>query len=195
MNVNVRITALVSALAGLVVVASPTQALAPSGGTIQQITVSPTDESEANGNGRYGPVVSNDGRYVAFWTYSPSIVAGDANGLSDVFLHDTTTGVTTLVSRNAQGGSANSGSSVPAISANGKYVVFQSAATNLAGAAYAGDAIGELVYRYSVANGRIKLVSKSPGWCAPVHVRDGRGHQRHRPVRRVQLPCAQHRVR
>ena len=167
MNVNVRFTALVSALAGLVVVAGPTQALAPSGGTIQQITISPTDESEANGNGRYGPVVSNDGRYIAFWTYSPSIVAGDANGLSDVFLHDTTTGVTTLVSRNAQGGSANSGSSIPAISANGKYVVFQSAATNLAGAAYAGDTIGELVYRYSVANGRIKLVSKSPGGALP----------------------------
>ena len=167
MSVNVRTTALVAALAGLGVIAAPAQALAPSGGTITQITVTPQGETAANGNGRQGPVVSNDGRYVAYWSYSPSIVAGDNNGLADVFLHDTTTGVTTLVSRNAQGGSANNGSSIPAISANGKYVAFHSAATNLAGAAYPGDTVGELIYRYSVANGRIKLVSKTPNDAIP----------------------------
>ena len=167
MHVHVRTTAIAAALAALGVVAAPAQAQAPSGGTIKQITVSPTNESEANGNGRYGPVVSDDGRYVAFWTYSPSIVAGDNNGLADVFLYDDATGQTTLVSRNAQGGSANNGSSEVEISANGKYLAFHSAATNLAGASYAGDTVGELVYRYSIANGRIKLVSKTPSGAIP----------------------------
>ncbi len=64
-------------------------------------------------------------------------------------------------------GRPTAAAAIPAISANGKYVVFQSAATNLAGAAYAGDTIGELVYRYSIANGRIKLVSKSPSGALP----------------------------
>ena len=167
MRVSVRTTALAAALAALGVVAAPAQAVAPSGGTITQITVSPTDETEANGKGRYGPVVSDDGRYVAFWTYSASIVTGDSNRLSDVFLHDTTTGITTLVSRNAQGKSANGGSGGVAISANGKYLAFYSTATNLAGATYPGDTVGELVYRYSIASGRIKLVSKSPKGALP----------------------------
>ncbi len=167
MRVTVRTTAAGAALAGLAILAAPAQALAPSGGTITQITVSPTSESEANGNGRYGPVVSNDGRYVAFWTYSPSIVAGDNNGLADVFLHDTTTGVTKLVSRNASGGSANSGSSDVDISADGKYLAFMSSASNLAGVAYAGDIVGELVYRYKIATGRITRVSKTPNGALP----------------------------
>ena len=94
-------------------------------------------------------------------------MANDTNGASDVFLHDTTTGVTTLVTRNAQGGSANGGSSTPAISANGKYLAFDSSATNLAGAANAGIP-GTLIYRYNIANGRIKLVSKSPNGALPV---------------------------
>ena len=47
--------------------------------------------------------MSDDGRYVAFWSYSPSIAPDDDNGLSDVFLHDTQTGVTTLISRTLAG--------------------------------------------------------------------------------------------
>jgi Tol biopolymer transport system component len=171
MELDARKTALFAIATGLAAVgavAAPAQALAPSGGTITQITVSPTNETEGNGNGRYGPVVSNDGRYVAFWTYSPSIVAGDDNGASDVFLYDTTTHLTTIVSHTASGRTANGGSSNPAISANGKYIAFQSPATDLAGVEYGADAmVGEQIYRYSVATGRIKLVSKTPNGAIP----------------------------
>jgi len=166
MNVNVRNTALVAALAGLGVLAAPAQALAPSGGILTQITASTAEQGEIWGNGRYGGVVSNDGRYVVFATSSPGIVAGDGNGVTDVFLHDTTTGIVTLVSRNAAGGSANNYSSNPALSANGKFISFDSQATDLAGATTAGIS-GALVYRYSVANGRIKLVSKTPNGSRP----------------------------
>ena len=154
---------------GMGAVTAPVHAvLVASGGTISQITISPAGETEANGNGRYGAVASDDGRYVAFWSYSPSIVADDHNGLSDVFLYDATTGVTKLISRTDAGAPGNSGSSVAKISANGKYVVFNSSATDLAGGSNEG--LGELVYRYTVANGRVKLVSKSP-----------RAHSRPRP--------------
>jgi hypothetical protein len=134
------------------------QALAPSGGTIDQITVSPADETDGGGMGRYDAQVSDDGRYVAFWSYSPSIVAGDSNGVSDVFLHDTTTGVTKLISRNAAGQPANGGSELPALSANGKFVAFTSYATDLPGSSLL--PLG-LVYRYNVATGRITLASKA----------------------------------
>ena len=113
MKINVRPTALAAALAGLGVVAAPAQALAPSGGSLTQITASTAEQGEIWGNGRYGGVVSNDGRYVVFATSSPGLVAGDGNGVTDVFLHDTATGIVTLVSRNAAGGSANSYSSNP----------------------------------------------------------------------------------
>ena len=166
MNVNVRSTALVAALAGLGVVAAPAQALAPSGGTLTQITASTAEQAEIWGNLRSGAVVSNDGRYVVFETSSPGIVVGDTNGRGDVFLHDTTTGVVTLVSRTATGGSANNNSSNPALSANGKFISFDSQATDLAGATTAGFT-ESLVYRYSVATGRIKLVSKTPNGSLP----------------------------
>ncbi len=80
--------------------------------------------------------------------------------MSDVFLYDATTGVTKLISRNNAGEPANGGSSLPQLSANGKFVAFTSWATDLADGSTEG--LGELVYRYNVATGRIKLVSKSP---------------------------------
>ena len=110
-------------------------------------------------------MASDDGRYVDFWTYSPSIVADDHNGLSDVFLYDATTGVTKLISRTDAGAPGNSGSSVAKISANGKYVIFNSSATDLAGGGLEG--LSELVYRYTVASGRVKLASKSPQGALP----------------------------
>ncbi len=166
MKTNVRTTALVAALAGLGVLAAPAQALVPSGGTLTQITHSTAEQAESWGNLRGGGMVSNDGRYVLFETSSPGIVAGDDNGVTDVFLHDTTTGIVTLVSHTAAGGSANSHSSNPALSANGKFISFDSQATDLAGAPTTGFT-ESLVYRYSVATGRIKLVSKTPNGSLP----------------------------
>jgi Tol biopolymer transport system component len=75
--------------------------------------------------------ISADGRYVAFESLASNLVPGDTNGVSDVFVHDTTTGTTTLVSADASGVPGNAASSWASISADGRFVAFESAATNL----------------------------------------------------------------
>jgi Tol biopolymer transport system component len=77
------------------------------------------------------PSISADGRYVAFQSWANNLVDGDTNGLFDVFVHDRQTGVTSRVSVATGGGQANSNSSHPSISADGRYVAFDSTATNL----------------------------------------------------------------
>ncbi len=72
-----------------------------------------------------------DGRYVAFESDATNLVDGDLNGTSDVFVHDTKTGETTRVSVATSGVEGDDDSSLPAISANGRWVVFRSDATNL----------------------------------------------------------------
>lgn len=68
--------------------------------------------------------VSDGGRYVVFGSAATNLVAGDTNGLTDVFVQDRTMGRTRRVSV-APGGVQNTGSAgVPAISANGAVVVF-----------------------------------------------------------------------
>ena len=75
--------------------------------------------------------VSVDGRYIAFASTSTNLVANDTNGLSDIFLHDSHTRTTRRVSVATDGSQANSASISPAISADGRYVVFASHASNL----------------------------------------------------------------
>jgi Tol biopolymer transport system component len=84
------------------------------------------------------PSVSDDGRFIAFVSESGDLVAGDSNGVGDVFVRDTQTGTISLVSVAQGGGSGNavSGESQGfnntfAISGNGRYVVFISDASNL----------------------------------------------------------------
>ena len=86
--------------------------------------------AQANEESR-SPSISADGRYVAFLSIASNLVAGDTNNWRDVFVYDRNTETTTLVSVAAGGGAANSYSSDPAISRNGSYVAFTSAATNL----------------------------------------------------------------
>lgn len=82
----------------------------------------------------FSPVISADGRWVAFTSYAPNLVLGDLNGLtgdgSDVFLHDLVTQRTVKVST-PPSGSANGESDFPSISADGRYVAFDSTASNL----------------------------------------------------------------
>jgi FG-GAP-like repeat/WD40-like Beta Propeller Repeat len=89
-----------------------------------------SDGTEAN-NAGVGPSISADGRYVAFFSTASNLVAGDTTGKFDVFMHDRDTGATTRVSVATGGAQANSGSASPAISADGRYVAFNSLASNL----------------------------------------------------------------
>jgi len=81
----------------------------------------------------YKPEVSADGRCVAFVSSATNLIAGDTNAAQDVFLHDRLTGTTELVSVASSGGHADSTSSWPAVSDNGRYVAFWSSASNLVG--------------------------------------------------------------
>ena len=84
------------------------------------------------GNGRsYSPSISGDGRYVAFWSDASNLVSGDMNGGTDIFVRDTQTGKTTLVSVATDGTQGNFWSRSPSISADGRYVAFESVADNL----------------------------------------------------------------
>src|SRR5262249_36011228 len=72
-----------------------------------------------------------DGRFVAFDSNATNFVAGDTNYGGDVFVRDRATGTTTCVSVDTNGIPANAPSLHPSMSADGRYVAFQSTATNL----------------------------------------------------------------
>jgi Tol biopolymer transport system component len=90
---------------------------------------------DSNGNQSDGhsfdPVVSDDGRYVAFSSDASNLVVGDTNGVRDVFVRDNATGRITRVSVDSGGAQANGPSVTPAISGDGRFVAFTSFATNL----------------------------------------------------------------
>ncbi len=75
--------------------------------------------------------ISNDGRYVAFSSSASNIVAGDTNGQNDIFVRNLVTELTTRVSVSSSGGQANAGAHEPSISNDGRYVAFNSSASNL----------------------------------------------------------------
>jgi Tol biopolymer transport system component len=72
------------------------------------------------------PVISADGRYVAFTSSADNLVAGDKNAVDDVFVRDLKTGKTRLVSVSSAGVQGSNRSQSDAISADGRYVVFTS---------------------------------------------------------------------
>jgi len=77
------------------------------------------------------PSISSDGRYVAFESNADNLVDGDTNHDGDIFVHDRQTGQATRVSVSSTDVQANSDSSSPSISSDGRYVAFVSGANNL----------------------------------------------------------------
>lgn len=75
------------------------------------------------------PSISGDGRYVVYWSIAPNL--GIGNGAGQVVLRDMVANTTEVVSRSASGEVGNSQSYEPAISSDGKWIVFTSNATNL----------------------------------------------------------------
>jgi len=100
-------------------------------GSTRRISVSSADE-EADGSSG-SPSISADGRYVAFESAAENLIANDSNNFVDVFVRDRKRQTTVRVSLTNGGDEGNSESSYPFISANGRFVAFQSAATNLIG--------------------------------------------------------------
>ncbi|MBE9534530.1 MAG: PD40 domain-containing protein, partial [Proteobacteria bacterium] len=77
------------------------------------------------------PSNSSDGRYVAFESFATNLVANDTNTDKDIFVHDRQTGTTTRVSVDSAGVQGNGDSNSPSISADGRYVAFESSANDL----------------------------------------------------------------
>jgi Tol biopolymer transport system component len=128
-------------------------------GTMTLVSVSANGGS-ANGVSR-GSVMTPDGRYVAFVSAATNLVAGDTNGIPDVFVRDLQAGTTTLVSVGAKSTNSTSpfagSSESPEITPDGRYVVFYSTATNLVpGQTAAGD-----VYVRDVISGTTAWASAS----------------------------------
>jgi Ca2+-binding RTX toxin-like protein len=80
-----------------------------------------------------GSSISADGRFVVFSSESSNIVPGDTNNTYDIFVRDTLTNTTTRVSVDSAGNQENGTnfSTTPSISADGRFVAFDSDATNL----------------------------------------------------------------
>ncbi|HEX6595636.1 MAG TPA: hypothetical protein VF045_01785 [Acidimicrobiales bacterium] len=92
--------------------------------------------AQGNAWASFNPSISSDGRFVAFSSQATNLVTGDTNGLTDVFVRDRTAATTSRVSVSSSGGQATGGSSYAPvtnswISHDGRFVVFQSDATNL----------------------------------------------------------------
>lgn len=88
------------------------------------------DGSQGNGFS-HRPSISADGRYVAFHSWASNLVSEDTNGKGDEFVRDRQTGVTKRVSVASDGSQGNGESDGPSISADGRFVAFDSSAWNL----------------------------------------------------------------
>ncbi len=85
---------------------------------------------QANGGSGIA-ALSADGRWVTFHSFASNLVDGDSNGTLDIFVHDRMTGATTRASRTENGGETNGPSRDPTISADARFVAFESLASNL----------------------------------------------------------------
>jgi Tol biopolymer transport system component len=77
------------------------------------------------------PAISADGRWIVFSSLASNLVAADIEEQQDVFLYDRINGSTLRISERADGTGGNAASSNPVISPDGRFVVFESEASNL----------------------------------------------------------------
>ncbi|HET9911888.1 MAG TPA: hypothetical protein VFQ13_08360 [Anaerolineales bacterium] len=99
-------------------------------GQTTRVSVTSSGAQAQAGHSWY-PTISADGRFVAFRSGATNLVSGDTNQSWDIFVHDRQTGTTSLVSTSSGGELADHDSLKPSISGDGRFVVFDSYATNL----------------------------------------------------------------
>jgi Tol biopolymer transport system component len=113
-------------------------------------------EGNAGDGSSLAPSVSANGRLVAFQSFAANLVPGDTNDAADVFVKDLRTGAVTLVSAGAGGNPGDDSSYAPSVSDNGRYVVFESNASNLV----PGDTNGTSdIFLRDLRTGALSLVS------------------------------------
>ncbi|MBK8175344.1 MAG: PD40 domain-containing protein [Rhodospirillales bacterium] len=123
-------------------------------GTISLVNTA-ADGTQANSYGILSSI-SADGTFVAFESLASNLVAGDTNGVYDVFVKNVETGEITLVSTASDGTLGRAASKNPSLSADGRYVAFSSDANNLV----AHDTNGRTdVFVKDLQTGEVTLVS------------------------------------
>lgn len=100
------------------------------GGTTERVSLS-SNAAEANG-GSSDPTISADGQLVAFRSSATNLTTNDSNGVDDIFVQNRTNGQTERVSITSNGTQGDGLSFNPSISADGRLVLFNSDAENLA---------------------------------------------------------------
>ncbi len=134
-------------------------------GVTSRVNVSSTG-TQAN-DWSFGGALSSDGRFVAFESWASTLVPDDTNDRGDVFVHDRVSGVTSRVSVSSTGTQADDWSEAGALSADGRYVVFDSWASNLVPAdtnrrhdVFVHDRVGGVTTRVSVSS----TGTQAKGW-------------------------------
>ncbi len=95
------------------------------------IRVSVSSSGEEGNGPSWNCDVSTDGNLVAFYSEATNLVATDTNGYGDIFVHNQESGQTELVSISSAGVQGNNDSYCYGMSADGRYIVLESLATNL----------------------------------------------------------------
>jgi hypothetical protein len=116
-----------------------------------------SDGTPGNGQSSYPLTISSTGRYVAFISYSDNLVPNDTNARYDLFWHDRITGTTQMVNVADDGAPSNNYADWPAVSGDGRYVVFNSNATNLVSP----SPTGTQLYVRDTLYGTTRLISRS----------------------------------
>ena len=106
------------------------------------------------------PSLSADGRFVAFASSANNLAPTDASALQDIFVHDRVAGETRQVNLNADGESANRHSLRPVLSPDGRYVAYESNASNLVSNEWSGRAE---IFLYDRVSGMTTLESVGTG--------------------------------
>ncbi|KAB0266055.1 hypothetical protein [Microvirga brassicacearum] len=125
-------------------------------GTIELVSATGDAAPAAANKASNDPQISADGNYVLFSSAATNLVPGDVTGFADIFRKNLATGEIVLVSADQAHTQANGSSAVARMSADGRFVVFESAADNLV----AGDVNATTdIFRKDVQTGEIVLVS------------------------------------
>ncbi|MXQ13887.1 hypothetical protein GR328_20975, partial [Microvirga makkahensis] len=120
------------------------------------VRVSASASGEGGNASSFNAQFTPDGRFVVFESRADNLVAGDTNGDLDVFVKDLTTGAISRASTDANGGEGDGDSLNARISADGRYVFFQSDAALVPGDTGTFD-----IFRKDLTDGSIVKVSAS----------------------------------
>ncbi len=123
-----------------------------------------------NAQGRYGsdasffPSISTNGQFVAYLSLATNLTSGASSTNTQVYVYDRSARTTVLVSHSNSGATANGDCADVKISANGRFIVFSSSATNL----IANDNNGVSdVFLFDRTTSQVELISKSASSSAP----------------------------